>query len=82
MGYGFVSLLGLRVSVLYSEAGLRLSWGRGVARAVVGGKLRLRTAAEYEVRLRTPGAGDGKYYKVMTNVIGILKLLFLHRFAS
>ena len=31
-----MSLLGLRVSVLYSEGGLRLVWERAVARAVVG----------------------------------------------
>ena len=52
-----MSLLGLQVSVLYSEGGLRLGWERAVARAVVSGQLRVRTAAEYQVRLLGPEGG-------------------------
>ena len=57
----------LRVSVLYSEGGLRLSWERAVARAVVGGQLRVRTAVEYHVRLLTPGGG--KYMSCHDTVV-------------
>ena len=39
----------LQVSVLYAGAGLRVTWHTAVARAVVGGVTRVRTAAGYRL---------------------------------
>ena len=39
----------LQVSVLYAGAGLRVTWHTAVARAVVGGVTRVRTAAAYRL---------------------------------
>ena len=41
--------LPLQVSVLYAGAGLRVTWHTAVARAVVGGVTRVRTAAGYRL---------------------------------
>ena len=41
--------LPLQVSVLYAGAGLRVTWHTAVARAVVGGVTRVRTAAAYRL---------------------------------
>ena len=37
------------MSVLYAGAGLRVTWHTAVARAVVGGVTRVRTAAAYRL---------------------------------
>ena len=45
----YSTYLPLQVSVLYAGAGLRVTWHTAVARAVVGGVTRVRTAAGYRL---------------------------------